>query len=113
MNLDLARVLFVEQAIFEFRIRDSEVQGINQFLRVTAANIHNIGIFYRQVQDCGSGGIRGTSGHSTSRVGGRVGRLTTISRLVSRCCFRSLVVILIFKCPIRRVTHDRCPRLSK
>ncbi|CAI6376909.1 unnamed protein product [Macrosiphum euphorbiae] len=119
MNLDLARVLFVEQAIFEFRIRDSEVQGINQFLRVTAANIHNIYQCCRQVQDCGSGGIRGTSGHSISRVGGRVGRLTTMSRLMSRCCFRSLVIIMIFKCPIRRFKHvrncsnDRCPRLSK
>ncbi|CAI6353949.1 unnamed protein product [Macrosiphum euphorbiae] len=117
MNLDSVRVLFVEQTVFAFGMRNSEVQGINQFPRVTAANILNQ--FCRQVQDCGSGGIpiRGTSGHSISRVGGRVRMTTTILSLVSRCCFRSWSSI--FKCPIRRATHvrnyssDRCPRLSK
>jgi len=62
----------VEQAAVEFGMRNSKVEDVNQFQRVTAANILNQ--FGRQVQDCGGSGIRGAGGHSISRVGGRVGR---------------------------------------
>lgn len=59
-----ARISFVEQAVVELGMRNSEVEDVNQFQRVAAANILNQ--FGRQVQDCGSSGI--------GRVGGRVGR---------------------------------------
>lgn len=67
-----ARVSFVKQAVVEFGMRNSKVEDVNQFQRVTAANILNQ--FSRQVQDCGSSSIRRAGGHNISIFGGRVGR---------------------------------------
>jgi len=47
-------------------MRKSKVQHVNQFQRVPVANVLNQ--FRRQVQDRGSGGIRGAGGHGISRV---------------------------------------------
>lgn len=63
----------MEQAVVEFGMRNSKVEDVNQFQRVTAANVLNQ--FSRQVQNCGSSSsIRRAGGHNISIFGGRVGR---------------------------------------